>query len=118
MVNSSRKDQWTGLELSSFQLETVDAFQAQVGVCMNVTPDHLDRHHTFESYANAKGRLFDSLQGDSLAVLNADEATCSAYASRTHVPTVGLRSSRKLSPGRRLAPDMLLIDGEELIGAA
>ena len=54
MVKTSRKEQWNVLELSSFQLETVDAFQAQVGICMNVTPDHLDRHHTFENYANAK----------------------------------------------------------------
>ena len=118
MVKSSRKDQWNVLELSSFQLETVDAFQAQVGVCMNVTPDHLDRHHTFENYANAKGRLFDALHGDGLAVLNADDAACVSYATRTRVPTVWFSSSRALSPGLCLRDDVILIDGEKLMHAS
>ena len=55
MVADSRDDQWNVLELSSFQLETIDEFRANIGVVQNVTPDHLDRHHTFENYADAKG---------------------------------------------------------------
>ena len=46
IVDSSRPDQWNVLELSSFQLETIRTFRADIGVCLNVTPDHLDRHHT------------------------------------------------------------------------
>src|SRR5678815_2375777 len=64
MVASSRTDQWNVLELSSFQLETIDRFRAEIGVCLNVTPDHLDRHHTIEKYAAAKGRLFENQQTD------------------------------------------------------
>src|SRR5581483_9655794 len=60
MIASSRPGQWNVLELSSFQLETVQEFRANIGVCLSVTPDHLDRHHTFENYAAAKGRLFET----------------------------------------------------------
>jgi UDP-N-acetylmuramoylalanine--D-glutamate ligase len=59
MIDSSRDNQWNVLELSSFQLETVEEFRAAIAVGLNVTPDHLDRHGTFENYANAKARLFE-----------------------------------------------------------
>ena len=58
-------------------------FRAQIAVCTNITPDHLDRHHTLENYAHAKGRLFETQTADGHAVLNADDSTCVAYASRT-----------------------------------
>lgn len=118
MVQSSRKDQWNVLELSSFQLETVDAFQAHVGVCMNVTPDHLDRHHTIENYAKAKARLFESLSGDGLAVLNADDPTCVCYALRTPARTEWFSSLRSINPGLCLDGDVILIDGEVLMPVA
>ena len=58
MVATSRADGWNVLELSSFQLETIETFRAHIGLALNVTQNHLDRHHTFENYAAAKGRLF------------------------------------------------------------
>jgi len=51
MVASSREGQWNVLELSSFQLETIEQFRAHIGAALNVTPDHLDRHYTMERYA-------------------------------------------------------------------
>ena len=54
MAETSRDDQWNVLELSSFQLETIATFRAHIGVCLNVTQNHLDRHHTFENYARPK----------------------------------------------------------------
>ncbi|HYP06857.1 MAG TPA: UDP-N-acetylmuramoyl-L-alanine--D-glutamate ligase [Bryobacteraceae bacterium] len=83
MVDASREDQWNVLELSSFQLETIDTFHAHIALCTNVTPDHLDRHHTFENYAAAKARLFETQRDDAHAVLNADDATCKGYARLT-----------------------------------
>jgi UDP-N-acetylmuramoylalanine--D-glutamate ligase len=115
MVQSSRKEQWNVLELSSYQLETVDAFQAQVGICMNVTPDHLDRHHTFENYARAKRRLFETLHRDGLAVLNADDATCVSYAEVTQAHIVWFSSSRTITPGLCVDGDFILMDGEKLM---
>ena len=83
MVETSQENQWNVLELSSFQLETIDEFRAQIGVCTNITPDHLDRHHTLENYANAKARLFETQSSDCHAVLNADDATCVSFGTRT-----------------------------------
>ena len=96
MVPSSRPDQWNVLELSSFQLETIECFRAHIGACMNVTPDHLDRHHTFENYANAKARLFETQQAGDFAVLNADDPTTASYRSRTkaHVLWFSFRAGR------------------------
>ncbi len=80
LVETSKEDQWNVLELSSFQLESIDHFRVTIGACLNVTPDHLDRHHTFEAYAAAKGRLFEMQDTRDFAVLNYDDPTCRAYA--------------------------------------
>jgi UDP-N-acetylmuramoylalanine--D-glutamate ligase len=71
------------LEVSSFQLETVQTFRPKVAVVLNVTPDHLDRHRTFEIYVAAKARIFENQQGSDFAVLNADDSTCVAMAAKT-----------------------------------
>ena len=64
------------LEVSSFQLETIQTFRPKVAVVLNVTPDHLDRHRTFEVYVDAKARIFENQQASDFAVLNADDPTC------------------------------------------
>src|SRR5579872_2585450 len=69
MVETSRADQWNVLELSSFQLETIQTFRAQIAACLNVTQNHLDRHHTLENYINAKARLFETQREGDLSVL-------------------------------------------------
>ena len=71
------------LEVSSFQLETIQTFHPKIAVVLNVTPDHLDRHHTFEIYVNAKARIFENQQPNDFAVLNADDPTCEKLAGRT-----------------------------------
>ena len=74
---------WIVVEVSSFQLETIETFHPRIAVVLNVTPDHLDRHHTFEKYAAAKARIFENQTGGDSAVLNADDATCVAMAKKT-----------------------------------
>lgn len=81
MVPSSSEGQWNILELSSFQLETIREFSASIAVCLNVTPDHLDRHHTMENYVGMKRRLFETLPPDGHAVLNACDAITVSYAA-------------------------------------
>ncbi len=71
------------LEVSSFQLETIQSFRPKVAMVLNVTPDHLDRHRTLEAYVDAKARIFENQQGTDFAVLNADDPTCVAMAART-----------------------------------
>lgn len=60
----------TVAEISSFQLEAVDRFHADVSALLNLTPDHLDRHHTFENYRKAKERITNRQTGDDVCVLN------------------------------------------------
>ena len=61
------------LELSSFQLETVDTFRANVALLLNITPDHMDRYPNLESYAAAKLRIFRNQQDGDTAIVNANE---------------------------------------------
>ncbi len=117
IVDSSRPDQWNVLELSSFQLETIRTFRADIGVCLNVTPDHLDRHHTLENYAAAKGRLFETQQPDDYAVLNADDAHCVAYSAISRGKPVWFSSTRAITPGVWLDNGSLWFDGDFLMAA-
>jgi UDP-N-acetylmuramoylalanine--D-glutamate ligase len=117
MVESSRPDQWNVLELSSFQLETIAEFRADIAVGLNVTQNHLDRHHTFVNYAAAKGRLFETQRPGAFAVLNADDPTCVSYASLTPAAPVWFSSTRALTPGVWLADGAIRFDGELLMEA-
>ncbi len=72
-VERSSDQDVTVAEVSSFQLETVEAFRPEIGVLLNLTPDHLDRHVTFEAYAAAKMRMFENQLERDWAVLNADD---------------------------------------------
>ena len=109
MVESSRNDQWNVLELSSFQLETIRSFRAPVAVCLNVTQNHLDRHHTFDNYASAKGNLFRTQQAGDHAVLNADDPVCRSFATLTRAETFWF--------GKEMIRDgAIRMGGERLIG--
>jgi UDP-N-acetylmuramoylalanine--D-glutamate ligase len=68
------------LELSSFQLEGVERFRAQVAAILNVTPDHLDRYPSYDAYAAAKGALFATQQPADFAVANARDERAMALA--------------------------------------
>jgi UDP-N-acetylmuramoylalanine--D-glutamate ligase len=117
MVSSSNESQWNVLELSSFQLETIQEFQAKVAVCTNVTPDHLDRHHTFENYAAAKGRLFQTQSADGHAVLNADDVTCMGYESHTQAK-IHWFSRRDSKAEVYFDGDSIFVRGRKLVRAA
>ncbi|MBZ5623561.1 MAG: UDP-N-acetylmuramoyl-L-alanine--D-glutamate ligase [Acidobacteriia bacterium] len=117
MVESSRADGWNVLELSSFQLETIERFRAHIGLGLNVTQNHLDRHHTFENYAAAKGRLFETQRSGDFAVLNADDPICAGYADRTVATVEWFSSRRKVTPGASLCADKLILDGKLLMEA-
>ena len=70
----------TVAELSSFQLELIEKFRPNISVFLNLTPDHLDRHHTLESYGAAKARIFENQTESDSAVLNADDCGTTLYA--------------------------------------
>jgi UDP-N-acetylmuramoylalanine--D-glutamate ligase len=108
LIDSSAANRWNVLELSSFQLESISHFRAQVAACLNVTPDHLDRHHTFEIYANAKARLLETQQENDSAVLNYDDATCRGFAARTKGKVIWFSATQRVPNGVWLNSDQLM----------
>ncbi len=70
------------LELSSFQLDTIDSFRAHVSVVLNVTDDHMDRYPDFKAYADSKGRIFENQTSGDFAVLNGSDAVVKNMADR------------------------------------
>jgi len=87
------------LEISSFQLETIQTFRPKIAVVLNVTPDHLDRHRTFEIYTDAKARIFENQQGSDFAVLNADDPTCVAMGGRTRAQVFWFSRHKEVQQG-------------------
>ena len=87
------------LEVSSFQLETIQSFHPKVAVVLNVTPDHLDRHGTLEAYVNAKARIFENQTSEDFAVLNADDSTCVAMANRTRAQVFWFSRQKEVKRG-------------------
>ncbi|MBD3299198.1 MAG: UDP-N-acetylmuramoyl-L-alanine--D-glutamate ligase [candidate division Zixibacteria bacterium] len=82
-----RPDARAILEVSTFQLERVDEFRPHVAAILNLTPDHLDRHGTFEEYVRLKFRLLENQLESDVAVLNADDPTSVAYDKEHHTGT-------------------------------
>jgi UDP-N-acetylmuramoylalanine--D-glutamate ligase len=82
LIEDSTDQTWSVLEVSSFQLETTEQFHPTIAVILNITPDHLDRHGTFENYARAKERIFAAQTPGDAVVLNADSARTLEAAAR------------------------------------
>ncbi len=87
------------LEVSSFQLETIQTFHPRIAVVLNVTPDHLDRHRTLEAYVDAKARIFENQRGDDFAVLNEDDPTCVGMAARTRAQVFWFSRQKEVKQG-------------------
>lgn len=83
LIDESTDQSWSVLEVSSFQLETTEQFHPNIAVILNITPDHLDRHGTFENYARAKERIFEVQTERDQVVLNADNVRAAAAAARS-----------------------------------
>jgi len=83
LIDDSTDASWSVLEVSSFQLETTQHFHPAISVILNITPDHLDRHGSFENYAAAKERIFAAQSAEDSLVLNADNTPCEEAAARS-----------------------------------
>jgi UDP-N-acetylmuramoylalanine--D-glutamate ligase len=104
----------TVAEISSFQLETIDAFRPEIGVLLNLTPDHLDRHETFEQYAAAKIRMFENQLERDIAILNADDPEVTRrMPARPHV--YWFSRQKRVAQGAFLADEQIIFraDGSE-----
>jgi UDP-N-acetylmuramoylalanine--D-glutamate ligase len=107
-VASATDDTWIVLEVSSFQLETIETFHPKIAVVLNITPDHLDRHHTFENYAAAKQRIFENQTGSDFAVLNADDSTCVPMADSTKAALYWFSRQREVEHGAFVRGEAIL----------
>jgi UDP-N-acetylmuramoylalanine--D-glutamate ligase len=83
LIAKSTDNSWSVLEVSSFQLESTELFHPKIAVILNITPDHLDRHGSFENYALAKERIFSAQTKNDSLILNAGNARAAEAASRS-----------------------------------
>lgn len=115
LVESSMDTTVTVVEISSFQLETIEAFRPEIGVLLNLTPDHLDRHASFDEYARAKMRMFENLLERDAAVLNADDPEITRrMPSRGHI--YWFSRQKRVAEGAFLRDEQIFfrLDGSEV----
>ncbi len=108
LTEISTENSWTIAELSSFQLETIKDFRANVAIATNVTPNHLDRYDFFSDYASAKHRLFMNQTNEDVAVLNADDEITASWAK-------GLKANIVFFSVRKELEEGLFLRGRELV---
>jgi UDP-N-acetylmuramoylalanine--D-glutamate ligase len=99
VIEESTDDTWSVLEVSSFQLESTEDFHPRIAVILNITPDHLDRHGTFENYALAKERIFAVEDTNDSVVLNADNARTAEAEARSHAPVYRFSTKHEVNRG-------------------
>jgi UDP-N-acetylmuramoylalanine--D-glutamate ligase len=115
LVEGATADALAVLEVSSFQLETIQTFRPKVSVLLNITPDHLDRHRTFQAYVEAKARIFENQGSEDFAVLNADDPTCVTLAPRIKAPVFWFSRKKEVSQGAYVrAGEVVFKDSREL----
>jgi UDP-N-acetylmuramoylalanine--D-glutamate ligase len=87
------------LELSSFQLETTDTFKPRVSLILNITPDHIDRHGTYEGYIDAKAKIFANQDNTDWLILNANDPETRKLAERANTRVLFFSSTHNLNEG-------------------
>lgn len=100
------------MEVSSFQLETIELFRPKVASFLNITPDHLNRHATVDDYFSAKLRLFKNQSFDDFAVLNHDDMLVRKCAAQIKSKIFWFSRTSIVSPGCYLAGDVIVINGD------
>lgn len=110
VVGDTDKDSVTVAEISSFQLETIHKFCPQISAILNITPDHLNRHHTMENYQQAKIKITENQGEEQICVLNYEDSVLREFSRKMKAQIVFFSSQRKLEKG-------IYLDGENIIWA-
>lgn len=106
-LRAPQRDRYYVLELSSFQIDLMPGLSPDVGLLINLTPDHLDRHGSMEHYASVKARMFAKQRDGQTALVGVDDDWCTAIADSIHAgPDV-----RRVSVQRGLADGICAPDG-------
>jgi UDP-N-acetylmuramoylalanine--D-glutamate ligase len=108
LAGQSTAESMVALEISSFQLESIQQFRPWIAAILNITPDHLDRHHTFQAYVDAKARIFENQHAGDFAVLNADDPTCVALKDKIKASLLWFSRKQPVENGA-------FVKGEEII---
>ena len=108
LTENSTAETWSVVELSSFQLETIKDFRANVAIVTNVTPNHLDRYDFFSDYAAAKHRLFMNQTAEDVAILNADDEITASWKQ-------GLKAKIVMFSVKKELDDGLFLRGRDLV---
>lgn len=115
---NTREDSVTVAEISSFQLETAVHFHPTVSAILNITPDHLNRHHTMENYAAVKESITKNQTKDDFCVLNHEDSWLKAFAPKCPAQVIWFSSKEKLERGYYLVGSKIcrnLGNGEEVL---
>ena len=99
LIPESKPETWSVLEVSSFQLETTMEFRPNIALVLNITPDHLDRHHTFEAYAAAKAMITAQQTPEDFLVLNAEDVPTQMVAAKTRAQIFWFSGVRRIKQG-------------------
>ncbi len=113
LITTSTPETVNVLEVSSFQLETVEEFHPKIAVILNITPDHLDRHGSFESYVAAKERIFARQDADDFLVLNADDRVTQMCAARAKSEVFWFSGTKAMRRGAFLRDGVVVWVGKE-----
>lgn len=105
----AEEDAWLVTETSSFQLETTRYFKPAVSAILNLTPDHLNRHHTMEAYGAAKAKIFANQREDGYLVINYDDKTCYALAKNCKAKIVPFSRKEQLPFGTFVKDGQIVI---------
>lgn len=108
VVLEQTEDSVTAAEISSFQLETIQDFKPQISAILNITEDHLNRHHTMEEYIRVKELITKNQDADSLCVLNYEDEVLRSFGESLQIPVLFFSSARTLEKG-------IYLDGDEII---
>ena len=96
-------------EISNLQLENIELFKPKVSVILNITPDHLDWHKTFENYVCAKERIFENQDENDFCVLNFDDDVCKKLVNKIKAKIVFFSVKEKLDSGVYLDKNKIVI---------
>ncbi len=113
---TSTKNSIIVAEMSSFQLETIQEFAPQVSAMLNITPDHLNRHHTMENYIEAKKRIAINQTNEQICVLNYEDEVTRKFSEEIEAQILYFSSKRILEEGIYLENDTIFYkNGSEKI---
>ncbi len=115
LADKTTESSVTVAEISSFQLETVETFKPHISACLNITPDHLDRHHTFENYADCKMAIAKKQTKDDYIVLNYDDPETIKRANLDNVNVVFFSRLSHLDEGVYVDCDDVVIKKDNVI---